>query len=115
MPSFPNFETQETSMNIALGRVGAGQGLDRGRGTSYRGGGRCGASDPAAPRKRSSKSGRARSSPGRPSSLTAPETMTTVQSEEHTSELQSRENLVCRLPLEKKNSPGHEEVVTRPS
>src|SRR5690606_40591228 len=27
-----------------------------------------------------------------------------VQSEEHTSELQSRENLVCRLLLEKKNS-----------
>src|SRR5690606_40282220 len=26
------------------------------------------------------------------------------RSEEHTSELQSRENLVCRLPLEKKNS-----------
>src|SRR5690606_41529726 len=25
------------------------------------------------------------------------------RSEEHTSELQSRENLVCRLPLEKKN------------
>src|SRR5690606_40908305 len=27
----------------------------------------------------------------------------TVRSEEHTSELQSRENLVCRLLLEKKN------------
>src|SRR5690606_39563995 len=27
-----------------------------------------------------------------------------VRSEEHTSELQSRENLVCRLPLEKKNN-----------
>src|SRR5690606_42019516 len=27
------------------------------------------------------------------------------RSEEHTSELQSRENLVCRLLLEKKNSP----------
>src|SRR5690606_4953346 len=26
-----------------------------------------------------------------------------LRSEEHTSELQSRENLVCRLPLEKKN------------
>src|SRR5215475_15667291 len=35
-----------------------------------------------------------------------------VRSEEHTSELQSRENLVCRLLLEKKKkeqrSPGHE-------
>src|SRR5690606_39758474 len=28
----------------------------------------------------------------------------TLRSEEHTSELQSRENLVCRLLLEKKNS-----------
>src|SRR5436309_9271116 len=28
---------------------------------------------------------------------------TTLRSEEHTSELQSRENLVCRLLLEKKN------------
>src|SRR5690606_42056127 len=30
----------------------------------------------------------------------------TARSEEHTSELQSRENLVCRLLLEKKNLPG---------
>src|SRR5690606_39909938 len=29
-----------------------------------------------------------------------------LRSEEHTSELQSRENLVCRLLLEKKNKPG---------
>src|SRR5690606_41368532 len=29
---------------------------------------------------------------------------TQIRSEEHTSELQSRENLVCRLLLEKKNS-----------
>src|SRR5690606_41443120 len=29
------------------------------------------------------------------------------RSEEHTSELQSRENLVCRLLLEKKNQPRH--------
>src|SRR5690606_41119566 len=28
----------------------------------------------------------------------------TIRSEEHTSELQSRENLVCRLLLEKKNN-----------
>src|SRR5207302_6234094 len=38
--------------------------------------------------------------------LEVPETGTTVRigrSEEHTSELQSRENLVCRLLLEKKN------------
>src|SRR5690606_41900016 len=30
-----------------------------------------------------------------------------VRSEEHTSELQSRENLVCRLLLEKKKRPRH--------
>src|SRR5690606_41271843 len=30
----------------------------------------------------------------------------TFRSEEHTSELQSRENLVCRLLLEKKNASG---------
>src|SRR5436309_5134955 len=32
------------------------------------------------------------------------------RSEEHTSELQSRENLVCRLLLEKKKSKSHTEV-----
>src|SRR5690606_41281455 len=31
-----------------------------------------------------------------------------LRSEEHTSELQSRENLVCRLLLEKKNSNNYE-------
>src|SRR5690606_39380242 len=40
-----------------------------------------------------------RSGPGRPGLRRAPEN---VRSEEHTSELQSRENLVCRLLLEKK-------------
>src|SRR5256886_7457749 len=30
-----------------------------------------------------------------------------VRSEEHTSELQSQSNLVCRLLLEKKNNPLH--------
>src|SRR5690606_39687030 len=33
-----------------------------------------------------------------------PPTAIRLRSEEHTSELQSRENLVCRLLLEKKNS-----------
>src|SRR3712207_7916747 len=33
--------------------------------------------------------------------------MTTVRSEEHTSELQSRQYLVCRLLLEKKNRTRH--------
>src|SRR5690606_40337028 len=31
-----------------------------------------------------------------------------IRSEEHTSELQSRENLVCRLLLEKKNSTNYD-------
>src|SRR5690606_39673768 len=34
-----------------------------------------------------------------------PRTQRSPRSEEHTSELQSRENLVCRLLLEKKNTP----------
>src|SRR5204863_3738199 len=36
------------------------------------------------------------------SSITSPMTSTRVRSEEHTSELQSRRDLVCRLLLEKK-------------
>src|SRR5690606_39654246 len=36
--------------------------------------------------------------------LVQPQKLTTARSEEHTSELQSRENLVCRLLLEKKNT-----------
>src|SRR5690606_40041478 len=41
--------------------------------------------------------------------------VTLVRSEEHTSELQSRENLVCRLLLEKKNSNDTKSpYVTRP-
>src|SRR5690606_41634330 len=32
-----------------------------------------------------------------------------LRSEEHTSELQSRENLVCRLLLEKKKSTAHQQ------
>src|SRR5258707_3415174 len=34
-----------------------------------------------------------------------------VRSEEHTSELQSRQYLVCRLLLEKKNNPIHQAIV----
>src|SRR5436309_11870271 len=37
----------------------------------------------------------------------------TSRSEEHTSELQSRENLVCRLLLEKKNMLIHMSLVMR--
>src|SRR5690606_39363956 len=42
--------------------------------------------------------------PGRPGLRPLPPSRRPVRSEEHTSELQSRENLVCRLPLEKKTS-----------
>src|SRR5690606_40736291 len=34
------------------------------------------------------------------------------RSEEHTSELQSRENLVCRLLLEKKKKRGYRQIIT---
>src|SRR3712207_7533271 len=37
------------------------------------------------------------------------------RSEEHTSELQSRQYLVCRLLLEKKNSSGHFQPPSLPS
>src|SRR6266511_2748838 len=40
----------------------------------------------------------------RPFSARASVSRARVRSEEHTSELQSRENLVCRLPLEKKKT-----------
>src|SRR5688572_33306820 len=35
---------------------------------------------------------------------------TNCRSEEHTSELQSQSNLVCRLLLEKKNAPQHADI-----
>src|SRR5256885_4989290 len=40
---------------------------------------------------------------------------TVIRSEEHTSELQSPCNLVCRLLLEKKKNAHHVPQVTRPS
>src|SRR5690606_41661821 len=40
---------------------------------------------------------------GRPASTSRLPASSATRSEEHTSELQSRENLVCRLLLEKKN------------
>src|SRR6266511_2890107 len=40
----------------------------------------------------------------RPFSARASVSRARVRSEEHTSELQTRENLVCRLPLEKRKS-----------
>src|SRR5690606_41619625 len=51
------------------------------------------------------RSGRARLSAGRGNGLVRNGGAASIRSEEHTSELQSRENLVCRLLLEKKNIP----------
>src|SRR5690606_40865837 len=50
--------------------------------------------------------GRARPEPGDPRRLQAAGPAD-LRSEEHTSELQSRENLVCRLLLEKKKKKSH--------
>src|SRR5690606_40276678 len=56
----------------------------------------------AGPRRRGRRDGiRHRHRPHRPVGAV------TMRSEEHTSELQSRENLVCRLLLEKKKDIGH--------
>src|SRR2546430_2929247 len=43
---------------------------------------------------------------------TTPETVNPARSEEHTSELQSQSNLVCRLLLEKKKKQRHPCTVT---
>src|SRR5690606_41335094 len=47
------------------------------------------------------------SSMPRRSEIVLPIPTSLARSEEHTSELQSRENLVCRLLLEKKNTDRH--------
>src|SRR3989442_9719935 len=39
--------------------------------------------------------------------FTSPKQLETIRSEEHTSELQSRPHLVCRLLLEKKKNTAH--------
>src|SRR2546430_12532807 len=65
---------------------------------------------PPCPRPRVSVAGLARDEPGRPAVSHDP------RSEEHTSELQSQSNLVCRLLLEKKKqttSLNHALAVTR--
>src|SRR2546427_9044169 len=55
-------------------------------------------------RKLSEQSTRSADEVRRPSSIAA---TTSVRSEEHTSELQSQSNLVCRLLLEKKKKKKH--------
>src|SRR5690606_39602979 len=61
-----------------------------------------GSSSPAATRA-SARSMGARSPQSRQATSRVVPWISTTRSEEHTSELQSRENLVCRLLLEKKN------------
>src|SRR5436309_9403394 len=61
----------------------------------------------ANPRHNSTASRVSLHSPGRSSRSTRVAGPTPRRSEEHTSELQSRENLVCRLLLEKKNTNLH--------
>src|SRR2546430_5512445 len=46
-----------------------------------------------------------RTAPSKPLSTAWIKASTALRSEEHTSELQSQSNLVCRLLLEKKNKP----------
>src|SRR5215475_15796468 len=53
-------------------------------------------------KKQSSPSSISRVTNGETASIVAPACSNALRSEEHTSELQSRENLVCRLLLEKK-------------
>src|SRR5689334_976009 len=46
---------------------------------------------------------------------TGPTCTSNVRSEEHTSELQSQFHLVCRLLLEKKNSPNPDNIYGNPA
>src|SRR5690606_40507386 len=59
------------------------------------------ADSPPAPQQRTSHTQQAHAPPGAPAPRPPPRGRP-LRSEEHTSELQSRENLVCRLLLEKK-------------
>src|SRR5206468_8797885 len=61
-------------------------------------------------RSASRHSGRARS----PAPESDPRRESLVRSEEHTSELQSRSDLVCRLLLEKKNKPDDDQPHVHP-
>src|SRR2546430_11554323 len=51
--------------------------------------------------------------PRRPENVLAPEAALWARSEEHTSELQSQSNLVCRLLLEKKKKTRRTDVAVR--
>src|SRR5690606_41772539 len=58
----------------------------------------------------STSPGAVRTPPAPVSPASVPTDRTSSRSEEHTSELQSRENLVCRLLLEKKKKTTHETI-----
>src|SRR2546427_7062142 len=69
---------------------------------------RSGIAKPKAQPRRDSRTGRAAAS-ARSGLVTRPRAMPgSVRSEEHTSELQSQSNLVCRLLLEKKKTKDRE-------
>src|SRR5690606_41047473 len=90
-----SFPTRRSSdLRPPLGRLAGGSG--GGRPAESRGGGGLGRDEPPA---------RHRLGPGRePQRLPGLPLDGPLRSEEHTSELQSRENLVCRLLLEKKKT-----------
>src|SRR2546430_10957730 len=56
---------------------------------------------------------RTKSAPALPRRLRSPGHASTARSEEHTSELQSQSNLVCRLLLEKKKKTQIRQHLTR--
>src|SRR5207302_4532850 len=62
----------------------------------------------SATRRSTSHSATAMPAPGSPAAKRPGSSSHSARSEEHTSELQSRENLVCRLLLEKKNNDMNE-------
>src|SRR5690606_40850535 len=88
----PSPTRRSSDLGTTRGRNRASPGRRGGRGSDSP------RSDRRAPHERASRSARSPGAPARPCRWT--------RSEEHTSELQSRENLVCRLLLEKKNLLG---------
>src|SRR5690606_40283967 len=88
LPSFPTRRSSDLGRGPAAAQAHAGPGC----GAARRGSGPRARRDNAADRARC-----------RRARWAAPRATVAPRSEEHTSELQSRENLVCRLLLEKKN------------
>src|SRR3712207_7798943 len=85
--------------------------------TLFRSAGRAGARRAACPARTAAASGSrrpgTRAGAGRPTTRRAGRAARARRSEEHTSELQSRQYLVCRLLLEKKNNKKVHHIVTK--